>query len=276
MKAAALESQAAPKGAGNGRRWAGNRISRFMPPFLATMVILVLWEAAISLFDVPRFILPRPSAAIALMFTDFGYFRPHIWITLQETVFGFVLAVALSVPTAVMIVSVSWLEKAFFPLLVWSQVVPKMALAPLFLIWLGFGISSKILMVLLLAFFPILLNAMIGLKSLEIEKRYLAQSIGASRLQMFWRIQLPAALPVMFAGLKVGVTLALIGAVVGEFVGAAKGLGRLLILANSNLDTALLFAAVGWLSILGVGLYLIIDAMERLSIPWHVSQRPQR
>ncbi|MQB01301.1 MAG: ABC transporter permease subunit [Actinobacteria bacterium] len=247
-----------------------------MPPFLATMVILVLWEAAISLFDVPRFILPRPSAAIALMFTDFGYFRPHIWITLQETVFGFVLAVALSVPTAVMIVSVSWLEKAFFPLLVWSQVVPKMALAPLFLIWLGFGISSKILMVLLLAFFPILLNAMIGLKSLEIEKRYLAQSIGASRLQMFWRIQLPAALPVMFAGLKVGVTLALIGAVVGEFVGAAKGLGRLLILANSNLDTALLFAAVGWLSILGVGLYLIIDAMERLSIPWHVSQRPQR
>ena len=190
---------------------------------------------------------------------------------MAEIVYGYLLAIAISVPLAIAIATSRAVEVSVYPLLVASQVVPKIALAPLFLIWFGFGISSKIVIVTLVAFFPIVVNGVLGLQAVEQEKIYLAQSMGAGRTATFFRVRLPTALPALFGGLKLAAILAVVGAVVGEFIGSNKGLGRTLLLANGLLDTALLFATIGYLTILGVSFYMLIDLAERITIPWHIS-----
>lgn len=242
-------------------------------PAVTMLAILAAWELWIALAQVPLYLIPPPSKVIASMVTQSPHLLAQSWVTLQEIVLGFLLSVVVAVPLSILIVSSKAFEKSVYPLLVASQVVPKVAIAPLFIIWFGFGTLPKVLIAFLIAFFPIIIDSVIGLRSMEIEKLYLAQSMGAGKLQTFLKIRLPNALPNMLGGLKVAATFSVIGAIVGEFIGADQGIGRVLLLANGNLDTVTLFAGVGYLTIIGIAIFFLMDLIERLLIPWHVSRR---
>ena len=174
---------------------------------------------------------------------------------------------------ALMIAYSRTVESFVYPLLVFSQSVPKVAIAPLFVVWFGFGIIPKVIAAFLLGFFPVVVSTVVGFKSVERDMIDLARSMKASKLQIFMRISLPQALPSIFAGLKVSVTLAVVGAVVGEFVGSNSGIGYVLQIANGNFDLPLMFAALTILSLVGVILFALVDLVERFMIPWHASQR---
>jgi NitT/TauT family transport system permease protein len=193
--------------------------------------------------------------------------------TTVEILLGFALSVAVGVPLALTIYLWRPFERAVYPLLIASQAVPKVAVAPLFLVWFGFGLLPKVLIAFLIAFFPVVINTVMGLAALEREKVYLAQSMGLGLVATFFKIQLPSALPSIFAGLKISITFAVVGAVVGEFVGGQGGLGYLLLIANGNMDTALLFAGIVALTVLGVVLFALIGLAERLVLPPHVVER---
>ena len=242
-------------------------------PVASIAVAVLAWDLAVRLFDIRPFILPPPLAVADVIIQDYPLLLHHGWVTLQEVLAGFALSVVVGVPLALGIVSWPLVERLVYPLLVGSQAVPKIAIAPLFIIWLGFGLAPKIIMAFLIAVFPVVVNTIVGLASTEIEKLYLAQSMGASRWQTFFKIRLPNALPGIFAGLKLAIILSVTGAVVGEFIGADRGLGRLIILANGNLDTARLFAAAAILTAMAIALFGIMHAVERVVVRWHVSQR---
>ena len=242
-------------------------------PAGAVAIAVIAWDVAIRIFDIKAFILPPPLTVVEAVINDFPNLMRNSAITLQEVLAGFALSVAVGIPLALAIASWPLVDKAAYPLLVGSQAVPKIAIAPLFIIWLGFGIAPKILMAFLISFFPIVIDTVIGLRSVEIEKIYLARSMGASRWQTFYKIRLPSAMPNIFGGLKLAVTFAVTGAVVGEFLGTDRGLGRVIIVANGNLDTAALFAAVAILTVMAVALFLVVELVERFVVRWHVSQR---
>jgi NitT/TauT family transport system permease protein len=242
-------------------------------PSLTLLGLLAAWQAWVVLAKVPLYLIPPPSQVVVAMFTKSSMLLANSLITLQEILLGFLLSIAVAIPLAIMIVASRPFEKSIYPLLVASQVVPKVAIAPLFIVWFGFGMLPKVLIAFLIAFFPIVIDSVIGLRSMEIEKLYLAQSMGASRWHIFSKIRLPNALPNIMGGLKVAATLSVIGAIAGEFVGADAGMGRVLLVANGNLDTVTLFAAVGYLTIIGIVMFLIMDVLERVLIPWHVSRR---
>lgn len=242
-------------------------------PLAAMILMVLLWDLAIRIFDIKPFILPSPLRVLTALVEDFPVLIPQAWFTLQEIFAGFAISVIIGIPMALTIVTFRVIDKALYPLLVASQVIPKIAVAPLFILWFGFGITPKIIVAFLIAFFPVVVDTVVGLRSVEIEKLYLARSMGASPLQTFFKIRLPHAMPNVFGGLKLAITFAVTGAIVGEFIGADRGLGRVLLVANGNLDTPLLFAAVTLLSIIGISLFLIVEVIERFTIRWHVSQR---
>lgn len=249
------------------------RIADVGYPLLALAVLFGAWELSVVLFDVKTYILPRPTNVVKTMVEQADYLLPQAWVTIQEIVVGFCLSVAVGLPLAFAITSWRPFERAFYPLIVASQVIPKVAIAPLFIVWFGFGMLPKVLMVLLIAFFPVLVNGITGFRSMETEKLYLAQSMGASRWNTFAKFRLPNALPSIFGGLKLAATMSVLGAVVAEFLGAEKGLGKVLVMANGNLNTELLFATVGYLSVIGLTIFGFMGLAERLAIPWHASRR---
>jgi len=242
-------------------------------PLAMLFVVVLAWDLGVRLFDVRPFILPPPLAVVDAIARDYPLLLRHGFVTLQEALAGFVLSVLVGVPLALAIAASPLAERLLYPLLVGSQAIPKVAIAPLFVIWLGFGLAPKILMAFLIALFPVVVNTFVGLASIEIEKLYLTRSMGASRWQTFFKIRLPNALPSMFGGLKLAITLAVTGAIVGEFIGADRGLGRLIIVANGNLDTAQLFAAIVVVAAMAIALFALLHGAERYVIRWHVSQR---
>ena len=245
----------------------------YLSPALTVAAIFVVWEVAARGGYVPRYLLPSPSG-VALRFAQFyGIILKELAVTLQETLLGFALSVAVGIPLAMALVSWRTFNRAVYPLLIGSQVVPKVALAPLFLVWFGFGLTSKVLIVFLVAFFPIVVDAIVGLESTEIGKLHVARAAGATPVQVFWRVRLPNALPAIFGGMKVSITLAVVGALVGDFIAAENGIGRLLLSANGNMDTELLFAAILALVAAGIALFLLMEGAEKLALPWHISQR---
>lgn len=251
----------------------GRRLLSASIPFLTFLAILVIWEVVVRLGNVPEYLVPPVSEVVSTMFSEASLLMPAAWTTLREVLFGFGLSIAIGIPLAVLIVTFRPLERSIYPLLVTSQVIPKVAIAPLFIVWFGFGIFPKVLLVFLIAFFPIIIDSTIGLKSIEIEKLYLARSMGANPLQVFLRFRLPNALPSIFGGVKLSATLAVIGAVVAEFVAAQEGLGFLIQQANATLNTKLLFAGIGYLTIMGILLFAATEFLERIMLPWHVSHR---
>jgi NitT/TauT family transport system permease protein len=186
---------------------------------------------------------------------------------------GYLLAVAIAIPLAIAITSSQRFDEFVMPTMLFFQVVPKVAVAPLFLVWFGVGALPKILVAFLISFFPIVIDAAVGLRSMSSEMTDLARSMGASRTQIFTQFRLPTSLPYLFSGLKVAATLAIAGAVVGEFVGADKGLGYLLLVTNSNMETALMFSTLVGLTFIGLVFFYSVEFLESLLIPWHVTHR---
>jgi len=249
------------------------RIGAFVYPAGMLVALLVIWEAATYLFAIPAYLVPAPSAILRSMDTNSAVLIKESIGTTFEILLGFALSVAVGVPLALAIYLWRPFARAVYPVLVSSQAVPKVAVAPLFLVWFGFGLLPKVLIAFLIAFFPVVINTAMGLASLEREKIYLAQSMGFGPIATFFKIQLPNAMPSIFAGLKISITFAVVGAVVGEFVGGQGGLGYLLLIANGNMDTALLFAGIVALTVLGVVLFLLIGLLERLVLPPHAVER---
>ncbi len=243
-------------------------------PILVVVLIVLLWEYGTRAAGVPPFILPPPTLIAQSLIAHWSMVLHHGWATLVEILLGFGLSVLIGVPLAMAIFLWPAFSRSVYPLLVSSQAVPKVAVAPLFVVWFGFGLLPKVLIAFLIAFFPIVINTAVGLESIEREKILLARSMGLSALDTFFKIRLPSALPTVFGGMKIAITLAVVGAVVGEFVGGEEGLGYVLLTANGSMDTPLLFAGVIALTVVGVALYLLVELAERLAIP-HAALRQQ-
>lgn len=245
-----------------------NRFVRIGLPTLAFIASLVIWQLAVVLLDIKQYVIPAPL----VVFDRFMEQIPVLWsaalVTASEVALGFLIAAAVSIPLAYLIASVRIVEIAFYPLIVVLQTIPKIAVAPLFIVWFGFGSLPKILLTFLLCFFPILVDTLTGFKALDPRVLYITKSMGASRMQTFGYVRLPAAVPFIFSGLKVAVVLAVTGAIVAEFVGSNAGLGYLLLRASANLDTPLIFAVLVVLSILGLVFAYVVEFIEKLIAPW--------
>jgi NitT/TauT family transport system permease protein len=253
-----------------------NRIaSQVGYPLIGTVLLIALWALYCVYGNVPTVVLPTPDKVLSAFIARFDLILSEGWVTLKETLYGFVLALVIGIPMAVAVANSRALNLMFYPLLIGLQSVPKVALAPIILVWLGTGMESKLAIVWLVAFFPIIVDTVAGLRSTPRELLELARSLRATPMQVFLKVQLPAALPFVFTGAKVAITLAVIGAVIGEFVGSSEGLGFLLLSATSQLDSPLAFAALFALSFLGMFVYLLVELAERLAAPW-LPPAPQR
>jgi NitT/TauT family transport system permease protein len=242
-------------------------------PLLGILAFLVVWEAGVRVFKAPAYLIPPPTRIAEVFVAEFQKILYHGWFTAYEMLLGYALAVVVAIPLAIGITASQRFDRFVTPQMLFFQVVPKVAIAPLFLVWFGVGTTPKVLVAFLIAFFPIVIDAAVGLRSMSSEMRDLARSMGASKWQIFARFQLPTSLPYLFSGLKVAATLAVAGAVVGEFVGADKGLGYLLLVTNSNMETALMFATIVALTFIGLVFFYVVEFVESVLIPWHVSHR---
>jgi len=252
-----------------------NRLVALLYPLGTAVAVVVLWYVAVLALRIPAYLLPLPGAVLQRMREDGGFLLAHSWVTTYETLGGFALSVLLGLPIAMLIVASRPLDRALMPWLILSQTFPKIALAPLIVVWFGLGVVPKLVVTFLVAFFPVVISTIVGLRSVEREVIELALALRASRLQVFWHFRLPLALPSIFAGLKVSVAFAVVGAVIAEWVGATAGLGYLLLQANANLDTTLLFSVLIALMVIGLVLYYAVELIERIAIPWHAVIRLQ-
>jgi NitT/TauT family transport system permease protein len=243
------------------------RRAELIYPILVAVALLAAWELGARALRIPVYLFPPPSSVLVSAIANWQLLLRESWITSVEILAGYVVSILVGVPLALAIFRWPVFSKSVYPLLISSQAMPKVAIAPLFVVWFGFGLIPKVLIAFLIAFFPIVINTVMGLASIEREKIYLAQSMGLSTFDTFRLIRLPNALPSIFAGLKISITLAVVGAVVGEFVGGDGGLGYQLMVANGSMDTPLLFAGIAMLTLLGVLFFWVVELAERLSMP---------
>lgn len=240
---------------------------------LLLVALLAGWHLYVRAFGVSDFILPGPvpvwAAFVDLVGARSTWF--HVWVTVQETVLGFALAAIAGVLLGIPVGELRWLERTLNPFIVASQVVPKVALIPLFIVWFGFGSTSKVLIAAVIAFFPIFTNTVLGVKSIELGHRDVMTSLNASRLNQFRRLELPSAAPYILTGMEVGIVLAIIGTVVAQFLGGNAGLGYLLVAKMNAYETDSLFAVIVLLTLVGFAFYAVIGSARRLLIPWHNS-----
>ena len=247
--------------------------SSLIYPIIATAVLFAVWELWTRFGNISPLLLPAPSRILATAVENFSTIMHMSYVTVYEFALGFLLAVVVGLPLGALIVYSKTTELSIYPLLVAFQTIPKAAIAPILIVWLGTGITSKIFIAFAISFFPIVVDTIIGLRSSQPETIYLIRSMGATPFQVFRYVRFPNALPSIFGGLKVASTLAVIGAIVGEFVSSDKGLGYLVLVANGNLDTRLVFACVLVLTLLGLVFFFLIEALERVFVRWHVSSR---
>ena len=242
-------------------------------PLIFLVLLVVLWDLAVRIFHVPPYLVPTPWD-VALAFRDEGdRLLLEAIPTTVATLGGFGLSVVFGVATAMLIAGFRPVESYVYPLLVFSQSIPKVAVAPLFVVWFGFGMTPKIISAFLLGFFPVVVAGVQGFKSLDPDMRDLVRSMKASRLQTFRLLSFPHALPAIFAGFKVSVTLAVVGAVVGEFVGSNSGIGYVLQRSIGNFELPTMFACLVILALIGCVLFWLIELLEARLVPWHASQR---
>jgi NitT/TauT family transport system permease protein len=248
------------------------RVSAVLLPCLAFVALMTVWEVWVRVGNVSPHFLPPPSK-IAGQLGIFSQIWPNLWTTLQRVLYGYLLSVGIGFTIAVGIAMSRPVARALYPIVIGLQLIPKLAVAPLFLVWFGYGGKSTILIVFMLAFFPIVINTTLGLRSTDVETIYLARSVGASRIDTFVKMRLPNALPSIFGGLKLSALLSVSGAVVAEFISATNGIGVVLQTAAGNADLVRLLVAVGYLSAFGLAFFMFMELLERLTIPWHVSRR---
>jgi NitT/TauT family transport system permease protein len=240
---------------------------------LLAIVILIGWEMLSRAGTFPSYVMPAPSDIFSTIINKRELLFKHTLVTSYEIVGAFVASVVIGIVLAAILVQLPLLDAVLYPWLLVSQVIPKVAVAPLLVMWMGFGVLPIIVIGVLVAFFPVLVNTTIGLKSVEREPMMLMASMGASPWQRFVHLRLPVALPAVVSSMKIAMTLAAVGAVVGEFVGSNEGLGYLLLYANGALDTTLMFASLFLLSMVTLVLYGFVALSERWLLSWHVSQR---
>jgi NitT/TauT family transport system permease protein len=234
---------------------------------------LLIWEAWVRLAGIPTYFLPTPSAILLEIVQDPLWYARHSAYTVGACLLGFFMALAVGILAAIGIVYSKVLENTLYTFLVSLNSIPKIALAPLFIIWMGTNLSSKVAISMLIALFAIVIDTVLGLRSVDPDVLDMTKSMRASPLQVLWKIRFPTALPAMFAGMKVAISLALVGAIAGEFVASNVGLGYVILTAQGMMQTTRVFAAIVLLGVLGTALFYLINLIERLVIPWHVSQR---
>ena len=237
-------------------------------PLLLLLTFGIVWELWVRLADTPRWLLPPPSAIATSFREDWRSLIHHTRITLGEVLLGFGLALVAGIVTGVAIDASAILRRALYPLIIASQTIPMVALAPLMLIWFGYGLLPKVLITALIGFFPIAVNTVDGLKAADREMLALLRSMGAGEYQRFRMVRLPAALPLVFSGARVAITFCVIGAIFGELAGSSAGLGYLMERSAAQFQTARVFACMVMLSAMGIGLFSLVAGVERLSLPW--------
>jgi len=246
----------------------------WLAPLILLVLILVAWEVAVRLDNTPAWFVPTPSAVAREAIDSRALIWRHTWTTLKEIVLGFALAVVLGVLLAVAIGSSRIIERSVFPVVIATQAIPIIALAPILLIWFGYGMTPKVLVVVLTCFFPIVVNLVDGLRAVDPDAVNLLLSMGASRRHVLKIVRIPSALPYLFSGLRIAASISVIGAIVGEWVGASSGLGYLMTRSASQFQTARLFAAVGVAAALSVTLFALVAIAERIVLPWRYESEP--
>jgi NitT/TauT family transport system permease protein len=237
-------------------------------PVAISLALLAAWEAAVRGLGVRSIILPAPSEIVETMVDRRDLLLAHLWPSLYLTVLGFALSVVGGILVAVLVTYSPLLRRGFYPIIVVSQVIPKISIAPLFIVWFGTGSMSSLLLAFLIAFFPMTINSALGFRSIDEDLHLMARSFMGSQWQIFWKIRMPNAVPYIFGGMKISITLAIIGVIVSEFVASQEGIGYLIKLAGGLLDTTLMMAAITVLSIAGLALYGLIALLERRSVYW--------
>lgn len=276
MRAQAARSE---PGAGGGEKGAARRLGRFrsldrsalmrwLPSAAIALGILAAWEIAVRALDVQKWLLPAPSDIAVSLYADAPLLWRHTLATMLEIAVGFGLALACGVALAVAIGMSRTLERAVYPFVIASQTIPIIVIAPMLLIWVGYGLAPKVIVVALISFFPIVVNMVDGLKSVDRDMVDLMRTMGANRWQIFAKALVPSSLPYLFSGVRVAVAVSVIGAVIGEWVGSSEGLGYLMLRSKPQFLTERVFAAIAILSAIGVGLFALAGIIERLSIPW--------
>ena len=244
------------------------RAARWLAPVVTFVVLVVLWDLATRFFDWEPWLVPPPRDVAEALWDYRDLLPEHTWVTLRESLAGFALAILVGIPVGGLIAYSRVMELTVYPILLGLNAVPKIAIAPILILWMGFGPGPKILVSFLLCVFPIVIATATGLKQTPAELVELARSLCASQWQTFRRFRFPSALPEIFIGLKVAISLAVIGAVIGEFVGASEGLGWVIVNSGANVNTSLAFAAMVILAVVSVVLFYAIALVERLLVPW--------
>jgi ABC-type nitrate/sulfonate/bicarbonate transport system permease component len=246
---------------------------RVLPPLVFSLLVLGAWQAYIVLADVSPLLLPSPFDVARSVVDNASLFASNAVVTLTEILLGFALGAVTGITLAVLLTYSPLAERAVYPWLVASQMIPIVAVAPILVVWFGFTIVPKVVVVALVGFFPVVVNTTDGLKSVDPEMVSLMRTLGMSRRRIMRSVRVPSALPYIFSGLKVAMALSVIGAVFGEWVGASEGLGYLMLALNNQLATVDLFAAVLVLSLMGIALFFLVGLVERLVVPWHHETR---
>ncbi len=247
----------------------GSTMLQWAPPAVLILMALGAWEGAVHLFHIARWLLPPPSSIGAELLESRSLLLRHTWVTLEEVILGFALALVIGIAVAAAIAYSQIVERAAYPFVIASQTIPIIAIAPVLLIWIGYGIWPKIIVVVLISFFPIVVNTVDGLKSADPDMLNMMRTLGASRWQLFTKVQVPTSVPFLFSGIRVAIALSVIGAVIGEWVGASAGLGYLMTRSAPQFLTDRVFASIFILSIMGITLFALVVLAERYALPWY-------
>lgn len=254
------------------RRWRA-RAARYAPPVIFALLVLGAWQLLVVVTGIPESSLPTPVEVAEAMWQDRALLAENAWVTIKEIVLGYLAAIVLGVGLAIPIATSRMIERSVYPWLVVSQMVPIPAVAPIIVIWTGFDLRPKVIVIMLVSFFPIAVNTIDGLRSADPDLMNLLRTLGARRWRRFRTAQWPAALPFVFSGLKIAAALAVIGAVFAEWVGSSEGLGYLILTFNNQTATAEMFAAITILALIGISLFGIVSLLERLLLPWYHEAR---
>ncbi len=259
--------------------WGRQRLLRLLrtaalhlaPPIVALATAAGVWEAWVRARDIPTYLVPAPSVVVRRMAEDPAFFAQEGWSTLYGALLGFAMGSAVAITLATVMAHSRIMERSLFPLAILVKVTPIVAIAPLLAIWFGFGLVPKVFIAALIVFFPVMVNALVGFRSVNPRALELMRSLAASPAEVFLKLRLPSSLPYLFAAFKVSIPLSVIGAVVAEWFSGDSGLGRVIQVANNNLDMPTAFGAIFSLAILGIGLFLLTSAIERRLLFWHES-----
>ncbi|MBC7235674.1 MAG: ABC transporter permease [Chloroflexi bacterium] len=251
-------------------------LARYSSPTVLVLACLVLWQLGTMLSDIQDWLLPSPVDVLRAAWGIRGIISPHIWQTAQETLWGFILALVVGLGLGLLIDVSPWMRDALYPLLVISQTIPIIAIAPLLVIWLGYGIWPKIIVVGLICFFPIVVNTADGLRGIDRELVDLLRTMGANKRAIFIKVRLPGALPAIFSGIKVAITYSVVGAIMGEWVGGSRGLGIFMLRSTNSFRTDRVFVSVGITALLSIFLFGLVVAIERAALRWRYAAVEER